>query len=99
MRPSPVNVTLAPRRRLLAAISAAAAVALAWLVPGAAATAQPTSPIRHVVVIYLENHSYDNVLGFWCNSHLGRCPDGGMPSSVRLSNGAVVTPNVMPDTV
>jgi hypothetical protein len=29
-----------------------------------------------VVVIYLENHSFDNVLGFWCNNHLGRCPDG-----------------------
>jgi phospholipase C len=94
-----VDVTLVPRRRLLAVISAAAAVALAWAVPGSAATAQQVTPIRHVVVIYLENHSFDNVLGFWCDSQPGRCPGGGMPASVRLSNGAVVTPYVMPDTV
>jgi phospholipase C len=52
-----------------------------------------------VVVIYLENHSFDNLLGFWCNSHPGRCPAGGMPRSVRLSNGSVVTPSLAPDTV
>jgi phospholipase C len=56
-------------------------------------------PIRHVVVIYMENHSFDNVLGYWCNQHKGRCPDGGMPSRVRLSDGAVVRPTVDPDTV
>jgi phospholipase C len=56
-------------------------------------------PIRHVVVIYLENHSFDNVLGYWCDEHQGRCPDGGMPASVRLSDGAVVSPTVDPDTV
>jgi phospholipase C len=94
-----VDVTLMPRHRLLAAICAVAVLALAWAVPGAAATAQPATPIRHVVVIDLENHSFDNVLGFWCDAHPGRCPDGGMPASVRLSNGAVVTPYVMPDTV
>jgi phospholipase C len=58
-----------------------------------------STPIRHVVVIYLENHSFDNVLGFWCDSNPGRCPEGGMPSSVRLSDGSVVTPSVAPDTV
>jgi phospholipase C len=57
------------------------------------------TPIKHVVVIYLENHSFDSILGFWCNQNPGRCPDGGMPSSVRLSNGAVVTPSVSPDVV
>jgi len=93
-----VSVALTPRR-LLAALSAVAAVVLGWSMPGSAATAQATIPIRHVVVIYLENHSFDNVLGYWCHDHPGRCPDGGMPSSVRLSNGAVVTPYVMPGTV
>ena len=58
-----------------------------------------TTPIKHVVVIYLENHSFDSVLGFWCDSHPGRCPDGGMPSSVTLSNGATVKPATDPDTV
>jgi phospholipase C len=57
------------------------------------------SPIRHVVVIYLENHSFDNVLGFWCDANPGRCPQGGMPASVTLSNGAVVSPSTAPDIV
>jgi phospholipase C len=94
-----VNVTLTAWRRLLVSMPAVAAVALAWAVPGSAAPAPPAAPIRHVVVIYLENHSFDNVLGYWCGAHPGRCPDGGMPASVRLSNGAVITPYVMPDTV
>src|SRR5690348_9876325 len=73
-------------------------VALAAAAGLPAATAG-SSPIQHVVVIYLENHSFDNVLGYWCDDHPARCPDGGMPSSVRLSNGAVVTPTVDPDTI
>jgi phospholipase C len=62
------------------------------------ASAQPT-PIRHIIVLYLENHSFDNMLGYWCNQNPSRCPDGGMPSSVRLSNGTVVNPSVTPDFV
>ena len=61
--------------------------------------ARATTPIRHVVVIYLENHSFDSVLGYWCDAHPGRCPDGGMPPFVRLSDGTVVTPSVAADTV
>jgi phospholipase C len=61
--------------------------------------ARQASPIRHVVVIYLENHSFDNVLGFWCDAHPARCPQGGMPASVTLSNGAVVSPSTDPDKV
>ena len=56
-------------------------------------------PVRHIVVVYLENHSFDSVLGFWCDDEPGRCPDGGMPSSVTLSNGVVVNPSTSPDTV
>lgn len=62
-------------------------------------TQAQATPIQHVVVIYLENHSFDNVLGYWCDDNPGHCPDGGMPSSVTLSNGAVVTPGTDPDTV
>jgi phospholipase C len=51
------------------------------------------------VVVYLENHSFDSVLGYWCDDNPGRCPDGGMPGSVRLSDGTVVTPGTDPDTV
>jgi phospholipase C len=61
-------------------------------------SAQPR-PIRHIVVLYLENHSFDDVLGYWCNHHLRRCPDGGMPSSVTLSDNARVIPSVLPDIV
>lgn len=58
-------------------------------------------PIKHIVVLYMENHSFDNVLGYWCNQpqNVGRCPDGGMPSSVSLSNGHVVHPGITPDFV
>ena len=56
-------------------------------------------PVHHIVVVFPENHSFDSLLGFWCDDHPGRCPDGGMPSSVTLSNGAVVSPGTSPDTV
>src|SRR5215470_18320274 len=86
------------RWKLAAGMAVGALACVGGLAAPGATQAQPT-PIRHVVVIYLENHSFDNVLGFWCDDHRGRCPDGGMPSSVTLSNGAVVTPHTDPDTV
>src|SRR5215470_7521735 len=79
----------------VAAIAALAGVGAAGQ-PGATAA---SPPIRHVVVIYLENHSFDNVLGFWCDVHPARCPDGGMPAKVKLSNGVTVKPTVDPDTI
>ena len=88
--------------RRLPALMAAGALAALACAGGAAApgsTQAQSSPIRHVVVIYLENHSFDNVLGYWCNTHHGRCPAGGMPSSVKLSDGSVVTPSVAADKV
>jgi phospholipase C len=81
------------------AFPAATVLGLAALIPGATATAQPVTPIQHVVMIYMENHSFDNVLGYWCDGNPGRCPDGGMPSSVTLSNGVTVTPGVTPDLI
>ena len=93
-------------RRLVIVPGAAAMVAAAATVPGGTAPAiggtppaATASPINHVVVIYLENHSFDNVLGFWCDQNPGRCPDGGMPSTVKLSDGTVVSPSDDPDTV
>src|SRR5712692_5267546 len=80
------------------ALLAAATAALSGLAMTATANAKPT-PIEHVVVLYLENHSFDNLLGYWCDQQPGRCPDGGMPPSVTLSDGTVVTPSVMPDIV
>jgi phospholipase C len=82
--------------RLGAAAAAVSALAAAAALPVAAATAPP---VHHVVILYLENHSFDNVLGYWCDDNPGRCPDGGMPATVALSNGAVVTPSVDPDLI
>src|SRR5215475_12760753 len=82
--------------RLCAAAAAAAPLAAAASLPAATAG---SSPIQHVVIIYLENHSFDNVLGYWCDDHPARCPDGGMPAKVTLSDGAVVTPAVDPDKI
>jgi len=86
----------APARVL--ALLAAMVAGLFGLALVSAASAQP-SPVQHIVVLYLENHSFDSLLGYWCDDHPGRCPDGGMPASVTLSNGAVVTPSVSPDIV
>jgi phospholipase C len=97
-----VNGTLAPRRRRWAAVSLAVALPVAGLAVGSmatTATAQGATPIKHIVVLYMENHSFDNVLGFWCDQHKSRCPDGAMPSKVALSNGAVIKPAVDPDIV
>jgi len=71
---------------------------LSGLAMANSASAQP-SAIQHVVVLYLENHSFDSLLGYWCDDNPGRCPDGGMPAHVTLSDGTVVTPTVSPDIV
>ena len=44
-----------------------------------------TTPIRHVVIVYQENHSYDNVLGLWCARHPRRHCDGA--TSGKTSTG------------
>jgi phospholipase C len=83
----------------------ATAIAVVASAPAGSAgtSARTASPIQHVVVIYLENHSFDNVLGDWCDQAAqqaaNRCPAGGMPSSVTLSSGAVVAPGRTPDLI
>src|SRR5215472_7524259 len=66
---------------------------------GAAAAASTSkaaaSPIKHVAILYLENQSFDSILGFWCRHHQGRCSRGGMPRSVTLSDGSVVQPQII----
>lgn len=87
------------RQRIAVGAVACAAVAGIMALPAASGaqgaplkgSAQGT-PVKHVVFIFLENDSFDHILGFWCDQHPGRCPDGGMPSSVKLSDGKVVTP-------
>jgi hypothetical protein len=67
-------------RAKLAAGAAVGALACAGGLAAPGVTQAQVTPIRHVVVIYLENHSFDNPLGYWCGGHPGRCPDGGMPT-------------------
>src|SRR6476661_10157120 len=50
---------------------------------GSDLAAPPVSPIRHIVVILQENHSFDNLLGRWCHRH-HRC-DGAVRG--KLSSG------------
>ena len=64
-------------------------------VPTAPALVNTTSPIKHVVVIYQENHSFDNVLGDVCQARLTRCD--GFTGTVRLKTGAQVPMTVSPD--
>jgi phospholipase C len=74
--------------------------------PVAAAAPAPASPIRHVVIIDQENHSFDNVLGRICSqidagtitghascdgSTTGRLSDG---SRIPLSTATDLVPNV-----
>ena len=58
------------------ALLTATVAGLFGLAMASSASAQP-SPIQHVVVLYLENHSFDSLLGYWCDENPGRCPDGG----------------------
>jgi len=82
-------------------MAALSAIAMTSTATGATtdAAAAVQSPIKHIVVLYLENHSFDDLLGYWCRPNPGRCPDGGMPASVTLSDNTVVTPQVLPDLV
>jgi phospholipase C len=79
--------------RKLAALIAIAALFV--LVPSGLAFA---SPIKHVVILYQENHTFDNVLGKICGAKLpcdaattGQLPDG---TSIPLSKASDIVPAV-----
>jgi phospholipase C len=83
-------------------LAAIAALIAASLLAGASQgrPARASSPIQHVIVLYQENHSFDNVLGNWCAS-TGHCI--GMPPTITLKTSkgrhVVVTPAQAPDQV
>jgi phospholipase C len=85
-------------KRIVTALGVSALVLVAGgaVAAPSASQAAPANPIRHVVVLYLENHSFDNVLGYWCDQ-THRCL--GMPALVALKGGTLVRPGVTPDTV
>jgi phospholipase C len=77
-------------------------LSLGGFVARGAATGFAT-PVQHVVLIVQENHSFDNVLGFWC-SQSGRCAgatvgdlSGGTPISLTKATNFV--PDVAHDSV
>src|SRR5712692_3306089 len=73
-------------RRTYIAGMAFVCVSLLVAVAAATATITPPTPIQHVVVIYQENHSFDNVLGQLCIQD-SRC-DGA--ASGRLPHGTSI---------
>jgi phospholipase C len=69
------SASIAGRTVLGIAAAASAVVGLIgmWIGNGVVARAEPrTSPIQHVVILFQENHSFDNVLGKFCVD-TGRC--------------------------
>jgi phospholipase C len=60
-----------------------------------ASTSTFTTPIRHIVVIYQENHSFNNVLGQFCRS-TGRCP---FTATGSTATGQTIPLRVAPDLV
>lgn len=92
-----------PHMRRAATAALLAAAALSALVgtatgsspirPQAASATAFATPIQHVVIIYQENHSFDNVLGWLCVNYAKyppRQPCNGSTSPVTLSNGVTV---------
>jgi hypothetical protein len=65
--------------------------------PSPTTSTVPATPIRHIVVLMQENHTFDNELGYWCNANPRRCT--GMPTTVTLSDGTIVTPGTTADIV
>jgi phospholipase C len=85
-------VVIGIRKAAVALVAAGVATAVLLAGAGSPATARlarspvGSSPIEHVVVIYQENHSFDNVLGPFCVT-TGRC-DGA--SSGQTSDGRTI---------
>jgi len=57
-----------------------------------------TTPIQHVVVIYQENHSFDEVLGDWCYT-TARCNGINIAAPLTLKGGIQRTLQQSPDVV
>jgi phospholipase C len=55
------------RRAAILAMLAAGAIVAASARPSAVHAVSTPSPIKHVVIVYQENHSFDNVLGKLCS--------------------------------
>jgi phospholipase C len=72
-----------------------ASLAATTSAPGRAAAA--TSPIQHVVLIYQENHTFDDLLGATCLTRSTPC--NGYVGPVRFADGVLATNVPEPDIV
>jgi phospholipase C len=81
------------------ALNAAASphIARADAVAASAAKPGPRGRIKHIVVIYQENHSFDETLGYFCLHPRRRCD--GYVGPVRLADGTTVDMAKSPDPV
>src|SRR5690349_7741278 len=63
----PVTTSTRLRRRGILTAAVAGVILAAALVPASAEAGTPAhgGPIKHLVVIYEENHSFDNLFGGW----------------------------------
>lgn len=64
---------------------------------GSSAVPNPKTPIEHVVIIDMENQSFDAVLGAWCSS-TGRCD--GATTGKTITNATIPLkrpPDIVPD--
>jgi phospholipase C len=95
-------VVLAAAIALLAA-AVVVGVARAGRGRDVAAATTPVTPIQHVVVIYQENHSFDNVLGALCvaEAHCDGATTGKLQNgtTVPLSHAPDVTPVIHHQTI
>src|SRR5579862_8635698 len=63
-------------------------------------TAGPEDKIDHIVVLMMENHSFDNYFGtLGIGDGLTRRPDGRWEPSNEKANGGVVSPFHLPTTI
>lgn len=63
------------------------------------AVVHSTTPIKHVVIIYQENHSFDDTLGAFCRQVKRRDSCDGKIGPATLANGVRAANTVQPDIV
>ena len=68
--------------------------------------AAPATPIQHIVIIYEENHSFDNILGVFCNANKrcdgathGQLPDGTTMKLPKAKDLVVQAGHDYPDQI
>jgi phospholipase C len=85
--------------RSLAAPESPVASSTASSSPASTTVISPASPIKHVVIIYQENHTFDDVLGAVCESPDRVTPCNGYTGPVTFEDGITAENVVQPDLV